>query len=380
MPRKIRMAVIGCGRQADLAYFPWILENPRAELTTAADLSEELLARARKRYGVKKTFLDWRRMFDNCALDAVVVCTPPWAHAEPVIEAANRRLHILCEKPMAANSSECRDMIAAAEKNNVILQIGFSLRFDPGFEALKTIIKNGELGRIFQLRSTYDGWIPDIGNPVIREAISLIDKTKIFPPGMGAWRMNDPRAGGVYTDHAIHYIDMFRWFTEERITHVSGVAQRVVQGRTNDDHSSSLIHFESGAAAYIQASLCRFSARGSRDEGLIHGTDGCAKYRMDQSWYILGFPHLNHTHASVWKFGIPSFVLNRFLPMPIKSGRKYCMFKRQLDHFVSRVDGSWQPHPVFGNWWAATGEDGLNAIRTVEAFYRSSETGEQIVL
>lgn len=379
MPRTIKIAVIGCGRQADLAFFPWIKAHRGAELAAVADLNADLAARAAVKYGARK-FTDWRDMFGSCKIDAVIICAPPWAHAEPAIAACGLGINVLCEKPMASSVEDCRAMLEATERNGVLMQIGFSLRYDPGYEAMKKIIKTGEIGRLFQLRSTYDGWVPDLTKPFFKEGAALLEKTKIFPPGLGAWRMNDPRTGGVYNDHSIHYIDMFRWIMEEEAVSVSGVAQKVVESRINEDHASSILKFEGGACAYIQSSQCRFSARGSRDEGLIHGADGCVKYKMDQSWYMLGFPHIENVHAKVWKFGAPSFILNRFLPVTVPHGKNVSMFKRQLDDFVSRLNGTHEPHPVFGDWWGATAKDGLKSVQIVDAFYKSSDTNSTITL
>ena len=157
-----------------------------------------------------------------------------------------------------------------------------------------------------------------------------------------------------------------------------GIVQKVVKSRVYEDHGSAMMRFESGACAYVQSSLCRFSARaGDCDEGLIHGSKGCIKYEMDQDWYIKGFPTLNNSHAHLWKFGVPSFIVNRWMPVHVNHGRKYCLFKRQLDHFVSLVQGTLEPHPVIGTNWAATARDGMKAVKMVHEVYRRSEAAAQ---
>lgn len=378
--RKISIAVVGCGRQAWLGYFPWIAANSHASLAAIADIDPTLLEKTAAKYHPRQTYTDWREMIDKSGADALIITTPPWIHADPAVAAAAKGMSILCEKPMASTVRDCRRMVAAADKHGVDLTIAHSLRFDPGYEKLKTLIKTGEIGRVFQLRATYDGWIPDISRSPFREIHSLGGRLRVFgTPDMGAWRMNDTRTGGgVFFDHAIHYIDLFRWLMEEEVTEASGFIQTVVESRANEDHGSSLLRFESGAAAYVQGSLCRLSARGSRDEGIIHGAAGCLKYETDQSWYVRGYPHLYNTHARVWKFGLPSFVVNRWQPVPTPYGRDLNMFKRQFDHFIDKIRGTLKPHPIIGFDWPASARSGMRNVEIVHAVYKSSRDGVMV--
>lgn len=73
-----------------------------------------------------------------------------------------------------------------------------------------------------------------------------------------------------------------------------------------------------------------------------------------------------------WKFGAPSFIINKWLPVEVKFGRKYNMFKRQLDHFVSTLNGTLTPHAIIGDNWAANGEDGMKNVKIVHEVYESS--------
>lgn len=382
--KKIRIAVLGCGRQAWLACFPWIKESPDMELAAIADRDPEMLRKTAAAFKPRAVFSDGMEMIAKCDADALIVVTPPWAHADPVVAAAARGMHVLCEKPMAATVEDCVRMARACDKAGVILQIGFSLRFDPGYEVLKTVLKKNEIGKVFQLHATYDAWIPDITKSPFKEIKDAVEQLQIFPPGMGAWRMSDPRTnGGVYSDHGIHYIDMFRWFMEEEITAATGAVMKVSPDRVYEDHASSFLRFENGAAASIEASLVRMDTVSLRqhglDEGILYGDSGSVRYLMDQSWYIRGFPHLDRTHAKVWKYGVPSMFLGKWLPVSVPHGRKYTMFKRQLDWFVSRINGAFIPHPVFGDTWGASARDGLMSVRIVHAVYESSRTNTTVV-
>lgn len=377
---KIRMGIVGCGRQAWLGYLPWIKENPHATLAAVADIDEELLDRTERRFSAGKTYTDWRDMIDAGGIDALVITTPPWIHAGPAVAAAEKGIHIICEKPLATTVEECAQMVEAAEKNDIVFTTAHSLRFDPGYEKLKCMIAGGEIGRVFQLRATYDAWIPDLTRPPLRELVELGGRLRVFEStDMGMWRHSDERTrGGVFFDHGIHYIDMFRWLLGEKVVDVNGVVQQVKPDTAYEDHGSALMKFEGGACAYVQGSIVRMSSHFTSDTGLISGEKGCIKYDMDQTWYMRGFPHLNTAHASLWKYGLPSLALDTWFPVPVRAGRRRCMFKRQLDDFVSKVDGTFRPHPVFGDNWACTGRDGMENVRIVHEVYRTSASTDRV--
>ena len=375
--RKVKVAVIGCGRVAWLGFLPWIKRRKDTELCAVVDVDEELLGKTAKKFEARRKYTDWREALDESGADAVCVLTPPWLHAELVIEAAARGMHVLCEKPMASSVEDCRRMLEACEDAGVMLQIGFSLRFDPGYEKLKEIVKTGGIGEVFQMRSEYDVWVPDLNSSPFKEIVDLGGKLRVLgTPDMGAWRMTDERAGGgVYFDHGIHYTDLFSWILDDDVKTVFGAIRHVVPGRIHEDHASAYLRFGCGTPAYIEASLARWSARSEIDEGLINGSAGCLRYELDQSWYLRGYPHLYFTHARVWKFGRASLALGSWLPVRVESGPRVVMFRRQMDYFISRINGTFEPHPVFGDRWGADGRDGMNAIRVACALYESSEKG-----
>jgi UDP-N-acetylglucosamine 3-dehydrogenase len=382
MKRKTtKFAVIGSGRQAWLAFFPWIAAHPHAEIIAVADSNREMAEKAASKFKIPKIYDDGMDMIMNSGADALIVCTPPWFHGEPTIAAAQQGMHVLCEKPMATTVDECVRMTRACDDNGVFLQIGFSLRFDPGYEIVKSMVKRGEIGKVHQLRAIYDLYVPDLSNPLIQEGMKLASKILSFSSDMGVWRMKDERTGGgVHSDHGIHYVDLYRWFLDDEVTTASGIVQQVKPGCMFEDHASSLLRFGGGAAAYIESSLVRTSAFPDLDEGLINGVDGCIRYEMDQSWYLRGFPHLNDTHACVWKYTTPLSLLGGWIPVNVPHGVQKVMFKRQMDYFISKIDGTFRPHPVFGEKWGADGKDGTRAIQTVQAVYQSSKTSETVLL
>ncbi|WP_341862313.1 Gfo/Idh/MocA family oxidoreductase [Gymnodinialimonas sp. 57CJ19] len=91
-------------------------------------------------------------------IDAVVVASPNWAHAEPVIAAARNGKHIFCEKPIALSYGDCSKMLAAANDAGRIFMAGHVTQFMNGVRHAKALIADGTLGDILYCRAVRTGW------------------------------------------------------------------------------------------------------------------------------------------------------------------------------------------------------------------------------
>jgi predicted dehydrogenase len=125
---KLGVCVIGAGRAGLIhaANFSKGIKNAR--LTAISEPNRETAEKACQELELERHYQDYRQALDDDQVDAVVVVTPTDYHRDIVVAAAEAGKHILCEKPMAMTVAECDKMIDAAEKNNVVLQIGFMRR------------------------------------------------------------------------------------------------------------------------------------------------------------------------------------------------------------------------------------------------------------
>jgi myo-inositol 2-dehydrogenase/D-chiro-inositol 1-dehydrogenase/scyllo-inositol 2-dehydrogenase (NAD+) len=130
---------------------------PEGKLVALVDQSAAALEKAGNRFGIEARFSSLEEAADRVDFDAVVITTPTFTHRELAKAAAERAKHILCEKPMALTLEECDEMIAEADQNGVLLQIGFMRRFDPDFQAAAARIEAGEIGRPMVIKSLTHG-------------------------------------------------------------------------------------------------------------------------------------------------------------------------------------------------------------------------------
>jgi myo-inositol 2-dehydrogenase/D-chiro-inositol 1-dehydrogenase/scyllo-inositol 2-dehydrogenase (NAD+) len=198
---KIGICVIGAGRAGRIHMQNFARSVPHAGLAAVVDPVGEAAASAMKDFEIPHGYRSYEDALKNQAVDAVVVVAPTVYHRDMVKAAAKAGKHILCEKPMAMNVSECEEMIAAAARYRVKLQIGFMRRFDHNFIAAKKKIDGGAIGEIVLAKSLTHG--PSVPQP---------------------WQYDIGKSNGPLAEVNSHDIDTLRWFTGSELKEVYAVA------------------------------------------------------------------------------------------------------------------------------------------------------------
>lgn len=153
--RKLKVGIIGTGWIAE-AHIQNYLEMPDVEIICGADIIEGKAEAFFKKFGVEgvRCYTDHVSMLESEKdLDAVSICTYNCAHAVPTIDALNRGVNVLLEKPMCVTLEEALDICRAEKKSGKILSIGFQPRFEPNMQMIKKICERGELGEIYYIQT-----------------------------------------------------------------------------------------------------------------------------------------------------------------------------------------------------------------------------------
>lgn len=147
----IKIGVIGCGY-----WGPNLIRNlseiKQSEVIAVADLDEERLDHIKRKYPRVTRSRDYQDLF-SMDLDAVVIATPPETHHPIALDCLEKGLHILVEKPFTLRSSHARELIEAADKEDLVLMVGHTFEYNPAVRELKEIIQSGELGEIYYFNS-----------------------------------------------------------------------------------------------------------------------------------------------------------------------------------------------------------------------------------
>ena len=158
--RKIRFGVIGTNNISD-----WVIaggrQDERFELVAVCSRAQERADEFAAKHNIPHTFTSLEEMAKSPLIDAVYIATPNYVHAEQSILCMNHGKHVLCEKPFASNAREVRQMIEAAQRNNVTLMEAMISTLNPNFLIAKDKLKDlGTIRRYFasycQYSSRYD--------------------------------------------------------------------------------------------------------------------------------------------------------------------------------------------------------------------------------
>jgi myo-inositol 2-dehydrogenase/D-chiro-inositol 1-dehydrogenase/scyllo-inositol 2-dehydrogenase (NAD+) len=161
---------------------------PGAACVALVDPVAETLETTGAEFGYEHRFTSLEEALDKAQFDAVVITTPTFTHRALAVTAAQAGKHVFLEKPMALNLAECDEIIAATQRNGVVLQLGFMRRFSPEFVAAAERIQAGEIGQPMLIKSLTHG--PGL------------------PP---AWARNLELSNGMLAEVNSHDWDSTRW-------------------------------------------------------------------------------------------------------------------------------------------------------------------------
>ena len=187
---KKTIAVIGCGRIANLAHFPAFSKMESIRVKYACDLIKEKAEKVKEEYTfVENVITDYNVALDDPEVDAVYVLTPNYSHYEITMKALQKGKHVFCEKPITVNYELSCEMAEEAEKAGKILNIGVCNRFHKSVEMLEQLNKEGRFGDIYHVYCSFRNFrnIPGLG---------------------GAFTTKEMSGGGVLIDWGIHFLDL----------------------------------------------------------------------------------------------------------------------------------------------------------------------------
>lgn len=189
MDRKVRIGIIGTGGIAQGCHMPAYQAIPeQCEIVAVCDIRQEALDEGVAKFGARKTYLDYKDLIADPEIDAVSVTTPNKFHLEPTVLALLAGKHVLCEKPLAMNADEARQMCAAARESTGILQVALQQRFSGPMLFMKEFIDAGHMGDIYYARA----------QALRRRGV----------PGWGVFIDKEKQGGGPLIDIGVHILDM----------------------------------------------------------------------------------------------------------------------------------------------------------------------------
>jgi predicted dehydrogenase len=147
MTKQIKVGVVGCGY-----WGPNLIRNFRSlrdcSLKMMCDVSEQRLLHLKSLYPEVEGVTDFNQMVNGGGLDAIVIATSVKLHYPLAKASLLAGKHTFIEKPMAASSKECEELVEIAEKNGLVLMVGHTFLYSPAVRKIKEIVEWGDLGEI----------------------------------------------------------------------------------------------------------------------------------------------------------------------------------------------------------------------------------------
>ncbi|CAM3616972.1 Gfo/Idh/MocA family protein [Marinicrinis lubricantis] len=339
--KKWNFGLIGCGSIGDF-HMQAIHELDHAELVMVCARKQE-----RAQEVGSRERCDWTTDIDELLVrpdvDIVTVTTSSGSHAEIGMKVLEAGKHLMVEKPMAMNAEDAERMIRMAEQKGLTIAVVSQRRFEPQHMAAYEAVISGKLGKLLMIEASC---------PFYRDQ-SYYDSA--------AWRGTIDQDGGAMMNQGIHSLDLMLW--------VSGSAVRTVYGKTAtrthqmeaEDIGAALLQFENGTLGSFKASTS--IVPGFPPALTVYGEHGTVKVEGASitHWSVPGMPEPQLSSESGAGGGVSD---------PKSISTEY--HRLQIADMLDALSDGREP--------MITGRDGAAAVRVIEAIYRSSKEGKEIIL
>ena len=277
--QSLRVGIIGSGGIARHYHLPAYARCANVQVVAACDVNAAALDEMRREHHIPQTYGRYQDMLAAEELDLVSICTSNDMHYPIVMAAIERGVGIFCEKPLALDLAQAREMYAAAQARGTRTGVNFSHRSTPASALAREIIAAGALGEVHYVSAVYAaGGLNYADHPA-------------------TWRNDRARAGfGGLGDMGSHIMDMVRWWLGSEVLSVAAQAHTYVPTRpsaatgdpvavTTEDQGMLLMRYDNGAMGYLCGSYM-FTGRGYDQRIEVYGRRGGLMYDQQRPYEL----------------------------------------------------------------------------------------------
>lgn len=324
----LRYGILGFGGHAVRRLMPGFERATRSQAVGFWRRDSSRAEEVAQKYGLR-FFPDAEALCASPDVDVVFISSPDAMHLEHTLLALRHKKPVLCEKPLAMNSEQCRTMLKAAEQAGVKFGVAHCFRFEPSVQRIRDLLASGNFGPPLIARSEFHY----LGTQSPRK-----------------WIANPQLAcGGPIADVGVHCIDTLRFVFRDEVTAVSATAMR-------DDFSAAV---EAAGALTLEFS------NGTVGTVLVSAR---AEYQTPLS-IVCRSGNIEADHALTVDFPLRLRSKRAGHDAQIETMTNYNTYADQVDAFSDWVER--------GAAFAAPGIEGLKNQRVLDAAYRSIESGKK---
>lgn len=339
--RKIRFALVGCGRIAQNHFAALEAHANRAELVSVCDVDPIALEAAAKLTGAAP-FFSLSGMLADTTADIIILTTPSGLHSEQAIDVAASGRHVMTEKPMATRWHDGLRMVKACDDANVRLFVVKQNRRNSTLQLLKNAIDKGRFGRIYMVNLNVFWTRPQ----------EYYDSAR----WRGTWEFD----GGAFMNQASHYVDLLDWLIGP-VKSLQAYTATLARNIEVEDTGVISVEWRSGALGSMNVTMLTYPKNLEGSITILGETGtvrvGGVAVNEIQHWEFAE-PHpddekikqVNYETASVYGFGHPQY----------------------YDNVIRVLRGEAEPE--------TDGREGLKSLETIIAAYLSARDGRRVAL
>ncbi|MFT4561418.1 MAG: UDP-N-acetyl-2-amino-2-deoxyglucuronate dehydrogenase [Gammaproteobacteria bacterium] len=339
--RKIRFAIVGCGRISDRHIDALAEHEDHAELVAVCDSDPKMLAAATAKLGCEG-FASIEDLMNGSETDVAVLCTPSGLHPQQTLQIARHGRHIITEKPMATRLADGKQMVAHCDAEGVHLFVVKQNRLNPTLQLLKRAVTKRRFGRIHMVNLNVFWTRPQ----------EYYDSAS----WRGTWEFD----GGALMNQASHYIDLLDWLIGpiESVHAYTATLERDIEV---EDSGVANIRWRSGALGSINVTMLTYPKN----------LEGSVTILGEKGTVVVGGVAVNEIKH--WEFAEPdeddSLVADASYGTTSVYGVGHPMY---YENVVKVVQGKGKAE--------TDGREGLRSLETLIAMYISARDGRRVSL
>jgi predicted dehydrogenase len=323
------------------------LKHPAVKIQAVCDKDEELARKVAAEFSIPQVFTDFEEFVAKAEIDAVSVAVPNFLHKPMALACLERGFHVMCEKPMAMDTAEAREMRDCVRKTGLKFMIHYNQRFKPAHQYFKNLIASGGLGDVYYGCA---GWRRMRGMP-----------------RFGGWfSQKKMSGGGPLIDLGVHMLDLTRWLigSPKAVTvsasTFSHIARDIARAQKKEfdveDLASALIRFDDGSSLVLEVSWALNFEEHEKVYLELSGTKG-------------GLSNVSYDYkdTATCIFREENGAMVKTVPLKYPPS-----FENAQQHFVNCILEDRQPGPG--------ADDGVETMRILDAIYESARIGREVEL
>jgi UDP-N-acetyl-2-amino-2-deoxyglucuronate dehydrogenase len=341
LDRRIRFALVGCGRIAANHFNAIDQHAARCELVGVCDVDPQALSRAAESTGARP-YRSLGEMLSRCDADAVIVATPSGLHPEQAIQIAAAGRHVITEKPMATRWEDGKRMVGACDAAGVRMFVVKQNRRNATLQLLKRAVDKKRFGRIYMVNLNVFWTRPD----------DYYNSAK--------WRGTWEYDGGAFMNQASHYVDLIDWIVGP-VESLQAYTATLARDIEVEDTGVISLRWRNGALGSMNVTMLTYP-RNMEGSITILGETGTAR---------IGGVAVNEVQQ--WEFATPdeddALVHDASYQTTSVYGFGHPLY---YDNVIKVLRGEAEPE--------TDGREGLKSLEVLVAAYKSARDGKRVAL